>query len=45
MILIRNTSRDNGMFRYIANKVDKVSAALVLLFVFYLSDKGEEDLG
>lgn len=47
MTLIRSTPRDNGMFRYIdTNKEDEVSAALVpFLFVFYLSDEGEEDLG
>lgn len=45
MILITNTSRINGMFRYITNKVDKVSAALVLISLCFTCDEGEGDLG
>lgn len=43
---ITHASHTNGMFRYITNKVDKASAALLLSFLlFVLRDEGEEDLG
>lgn len=43
---ITQASHANGMFRYITNKVDKASAALLPSFLpFVLRDEGEEDLG